>query len=61
MNNKELTAVMAQRMGCSVREVAELMTAFSSVMSTRLMDGDTVNLTGLGPVSYTHLRAHETS
>ena len=48
MNNKELTAVMAQRMGCTVREVAEWMTAFSSVMSTRLMDGDTVNLTGLG-------------
>lgn len=48
MNNKELTAVLAQRMGCSVKEVAELMAAFSSVMSARLMDNDSINLTGLG-------------
>lgn len=48
MNNKELTAVMAQRMGCTVREMAEWMTAFSSVVSTRLIEGDTINLAGLG-------------
>lgn len=48
MNNKELTAVLAQRMGYSVKEVAELMTAFSSVMSARLIDNDSINLTGLG-------------
>ena len=48
MNNKELTAVLAQRIGCSVKEVAELMAAFSSVVSARLMDNDSINLTGLG-------------
>lgn len=48
MNNKELTAVMAQRMGCSVKEAAELMAAFGTVMSTRLMENDSISLAGLG-------------
>ena len=48
MNNKELTAVMAQLMGCSVKEVAEWMAAFGTVMSARLMDNDTISLAGLG-------------
>ncbi len=48
MNNKELTAAMAQRMGCSVKEVAEWMAAFGTVMSTQLMNNDTISLAGLG-------------
>ena len=48
MNNKELTAVMAQRMGCASKEAAEWMAAFGAVLSARLIENDSINLAGLG-------------
>ena len=48
MNNKELTAVMAQRMGCASKEATEWMAAFGTVLSARLMDNDSISLAGLG-------------
>ena len=48
MNNKELTAELSKRMGWTSQEVADALSALSTVVSSRLVDNDTVYLQGFG-------------
>ena len=48
MKNKEFITELANRMGWSPKEVTELMATFSSVLSSRLVDNDSVYLHGFG-------------
>ena len=48
MKNKELTAELSKRMGWTSQEVAETLSALSAVVSSRLVDNDTVYLQGFG-------------
>ena len=50
MKNKEFITELANRMGWSPKEVTELMATFSSVLSSRLVDNDSVYLHGFGQV-----------
>ena len=50
MKNKELVTELAARMGWTAQEVAETLSVLSSVVSSRLVDNDTIY-----SVSYTHL------
>lgn len=48
MKNKELIAELSNRLGWTVQEVTDTLSVFSSVVSSRLVDNDTVHLQGLG-------------
>ncbi len=48
MKNKELVTELASRLGWPQAEVTEMLAAFSAVMSSALVDNDTVYLQGLG-------------
>lgn len=48
MNNKELIAELSKQLGWTSSEVAEMLSAFSSVVGTKLVENDTVSLQGLG-------------
>lgn len=48
MKNKELVTELASRLGWTASEVTEMLSAFSAVMSSALVDNDTVYLQGLG-------------
>ena len=48
MNNKELMAALAKRMNWSTQEVAQMVSAMNAVISSRLIDNDTLHLTGFG-------------
>lgn len=48
MNNKEFITELANRTGWSMKDVSEMMSAFGSVVSSRLVDGDVVCLQGFG-------------
>lgn len=48
MNHKELINELAARTGWSGQEVAEALSALSAVVSSRLVDNDTVYLQGFG-------------
>lgn len=48
MKNKELIAELSNQLGWNPADVTEVLAAFSSVVSTRLVDNDTVSLHGLG-------------
>lgn len=48
MKNKELAAELSKRMGWTSQEVAEALSALSTVVSSRLVDNDTVYLQGFG-------------
>ncbi len=49
MKNKELVTELAARMGWTAQEVAETLSVLSSVVSSRLVDNDTIYLQGFGP------------
>ena len=44
MKNKELVTELASRMGWTAQEVAETLSVLSSVVSSRLVDNDTIYL-----------------
>lgn len=48
MKNKELVTELSSRLGWAPAEVTEMLAAFSAVMSSALVDNDTVYLQGLG-------------
>ena len=48
MKNKELVTELAARMGWTTQEVAETLSVLSSVVSSRLVDNDTIYLQGFG-------------
>ncbi|MBR5297100.1 MAG: HU family DNA-binding protein [Parabacteroides sp.] len=48
MKNKELIAELSNRLGWTVQEVTDTLSVFSSVVSSRLVDNDTVHLQGFG-------------
>lgn len=48
MKNKELVTELASRLGWTASEVTDMLGAFSAVMSSALVDNDTVYLQGLG-------------
>lgn len=48
MKNKELITELANRTGWTSKEVSDMLTALSSVVSSRLVDNDTVYLQGFG-------------
>lgn len=48
MKNKELITELAARMEWTSQEVSEMLAALGSVVSTKLVDNDTVYLQGFG-------------
>ena len=48
MKNKELVTELAARMGWTAQEVAETLSVLSSVVSSCLVDNDTISLQGFG-------------
>ena len=48
MKNKELIAELSNRLGWTMQEVTETLSVFSSVISSRLVDNDTIYLQGFG-------------
>lgn len=48
MKNKELITELANRMGWTSKEVSDMLSAFSSIVSSRLVDNDTIYLQGFG-------------
>ena len=48
MKNKELVTELAARMGWTAQEVTETLSVLSSVVSSRLVDNDTIYLQGCG-------------
>lgn len=48
MKNKELVTELATRLGWSVQEVTELLGGLSRVVSSRLVDNDTICIQGFG-------------
>ena len=46
MKNKELVTELAARMGWTAQEVTETLSVLSSVVSSRLVDNDTIYLQG---------------
>lgn len=48
MKNKELITELSRRLEWSVQEVTEMMAALSSVVSSKLVDNDTIYLQGFG-------------
>ncbi|MDO4754734.1 MAG: HU family DNA-binding protein [Parabacteroides sp.] len=48
MKNKELIAELSDRLGWTAQEVTETLSVLSSVVSSRLVDNDTIHLQGFG-------------
>lgn len=48
MKNKELATELSNRTGWTPQEVTEMLSALSSVVSTRLVNNDTIYLQGFG-------------
>lgn len=48
MKNKELATELSNRTGWTSQEVTEMLSALSSVVSTRLVNNDTIYLQGFG-------------
>ena len=48
MKNKELVTELATRLGWTVQEVTETLSVLGSVVSSRLVDNDTIYLQGFG-------------
>ncbi len=48
MKNKELISELSKRMGWTQQEVTDMMSALSSVISTTLVDNDSVYFQGFG-------------
>lgn len=48
MNNKEFIAGLCDRLGWTSQEVTEMVSAFSSILGSRLVDNDTLYLQGFG-------------
>ena len=50
MKSKEVIAELAGRMGWTSKEVTEMLSALGSAIGTKLMEGDSVNLSAFGQV-----------
>ena len=48
MKNKELVTELATRLGWTAQEVTETLSVLGSVVSSRLVDNDTIYLQGFG-------------
>ena len=48
MKSKEVIAELAGRMGWTSKEVTEMLSALGSAIGTKLMEGDSVNLSAFG-------------
>lgn len=48
MKNKELVTELSAKLGWTAQEVTEMLSAFSSVVGSKLVDNDTVYLQGFG-------------
>lgn len=48
MKNKELIAELSAKLGWTVQEVTEMLSAFGSVVGLKLIDNDAIYLQGLG-------------
>ena len=48
MKSKEVIAELAERMGWTSKEVTEMLSALGSAIGTKLMEGDSVNLSSFG-------------
>lgn len=48
MNNKELIAELSKQLGWTASETSEMLSAFSSVVSTQLVSNNAISLHGLG-------------
>lgn len=48
MRSKELTGLLAERLGYTQKETEALLDAFSAIVAARLNENDTVHLQGLG-------------
>lgn len=48
MKNKELITELSAKLGWTVKEVTEMMSAFTTLVGSRLTDNDTVYLQGFG-------------
>ena len=48
MKSKEVIAELAGRMGWTSKEVTEMLSALGSAIRTKLMEGDSVNLSAFG-------------
>lgn len=48
MKNKELVTELATRLGWTAQEVTEILSVLGSVVSSRLVDNDTIYLQGFG-------------
>lgn len=48
MKNKELITELSTRLGWTLKEVTEMLSAFGAVVGSKLVDNDTVYLQGFG-------------
>lgn len=48
MKNKELIVELASRVGWTSQEVTDMLSVFNSIVSSRLVDNDTIYLQGFG-------------
>ena len=48
MKNKELITELSAKLGWTVQEVTEMLSAFGSVVGSKLIDNDAIYLQGLG-------------
>lgn len=48
MKNKELIAVLSQRLNWDVQDVNDMLTTFGTVVAGKLLEGDVLSLPGFG-------------
>ena len=48
MNNKELIAKLSERTNCTKQEASDILSALTEVMTSRLVDCDSISLPALG-------------
>lgn len=48
MNNKELISKLSSRLNCSAQETSDLLSAFSDIIGSKLVDNDSIYLQSFG-------------